>query len=86
MKRKTIIRILLIGGVAMLLIGLVAPLIMLICTPSQPGMGIIGGAGAPTYWFTVYARMDGWPVYADLFGGLSVLTALVMLLCCRKQR
>lgn len=85
MKLKTIIRMLLIGGVALLLIGLVAPLIMLIATPSQPGMGIIGGAGAPSYWFTVYAVMGGWPVYADFFGGLAILISLVMLLRNRKR-
>ena len=81
MRFKSFSLITLIGGVVLLTVGGVSPLIALQNYTSANGaIGIIGGADIPTYQFVVMRVMNGWPFCLMLFGISFVITALFCLI------
>ena len=66
---------LLLIGVILLAVSLLIPLYM-IKNPSD-GVGIIGGAGAPTYMFTFRYKYGGLCFYMAILGALSIIASAV---------
>ena len=81
MKLKQSSLLALIFGLVSLLSGLAAPIIYLNNHTSQHGaIGIIGGAGAPSYTFTLSALFNGLPLVLVILGTVLVVSALFCLL------
>lgn len=76
-KKKTVSAIIIIFGVLLILFGILAPFFAV--NDSLPSTGIIGGAGAPTYWF-LFFRMWGGACIASVFiGGAAVMAGVLVL-------
>ena len=80
MKLKSFSLITLVTGCLLTIIGFVVPFIAMQLHFEQPGAtGIIGGAGAPTYWLFVFTVMNGWPFCFMLLGAGLIVTSLFCL-------
>ncbi len=67
----------LLTGVVLILLSAAVPFLMMLCVPQNGSVGIIGGAGAPTYWLIVYRVLDGWPIYGFMSGGILMILSLI---------
>lgn len=86
MKRtRTIGIVLAIVGIALLLIGLTAPLFMQE-TVAAPSIGIIGGADGPSYLLTLKATAGGLFLWMAIVGALMTVTSVVLLIAGRKKK
>ena len=72
-------------GIALLLIGLVAPVILQTNAPT-PSIGIIGGADGPTYLLTLKAVAGGLFLWMAIVGGLMTVASAVLLIAGRKKK
>lgn len=81
MKVKRVSLFTLLTGVLFSIIGVIVPLITLQIYTSQNGaIGIIGGAGTPTYELVAFQFMNGWPFFAILFGITLIVASLFSLI------
>jgi Na+-transporting methylmalonyl-CoA/oxaloacetate decarboxylase beta subunit len=85
MKRtRTIALILALAGIALLLIGLIAP-VFLQETASTPSVGIIGGADTPTYLLILRSVAGGLFLWIAAIGAVMVVSAIGLLMVGRKK-
>lgn len=85
MKRtRTIALILALAGIALLLIGLIAPVFLQETAPT-PSVGIIGGADTPTYLLTLRSVAGGLFLWIAAIGAVMVVSAIGLLIVGRKK-
>ena len=72
-------------GIALLFVGLIAPVILQTNAPT-PSIGIIGGADGPTYLFTLKAVAGGLFLWMAIVGALMTVTSVVLLIAGRKKK
>ena len=82
MKMKRVAIVALILGFVTAVTGLIMPLIYWSSyTANHGAIGIIGGAGAPTYGFALAALFDGLPMELIIVGvGLMIVSGLYLIL------
>ena len=80
-NKKTVSAIIIVFGVLLILFGILAPFFAV--NDSLPSTAIIGGAGAPTYWF-LFFRMWGGACVASVMIGFAALMAGVLVLLMAK--
>lgn len=81
MKLKRIALLVLVIGLFLLLAGAVMPVVVWqYYISNNPGAGIIGGAGAPTYTFLLFSVLDGLPLILVLFGIGAIISATYCLI------
>lgn len=76
-KKKTVSAIIIIFGVLLILFGILAPFLSV--NNSLPSTGIIGGAGAPTYWFLFFRMWGGACTASVLIGFAAVMAGMLVL-------
>lgn len=85
MKRtRTLALILALAGIALLLIGLIAPVFLQETAPT-PSVGIIGGADGPTYLLTLKAVAGGLFLWMVIIGAVMIVASVVLLIVGRKK-
>ena len=77
--KRLIPKILLIAGIAMLVISFAIPFVQM--AQGGPEMGIIGGAGWPTYWY----RMRESSLWLTELGALMSIVGAALLVIWRKK-
>lgn len=81
---RTLALILTFIGIALLLVGLIAPLLLQDAAPT-PSVGIIGGANAPTYLLTLKAAAGGLFLWMVIIGAVMIVASVVLLIVGRKK-
>ncbi len=81
---RTIGIVLAIMGIALLLIGLTAPLFVQE-TAATPSVGIIGGADGPTYLLTLKAAAGGLFLWMAIAGAVMMIASVVLLIAGRRK-
>ncbi|MBQ7355760.1 MAG: hypothetical protein IJW62_09630 [Clostridia bacterium] len=85
MKRtRTLAVILALIGIAFLLIGLIAPLLLRDAAPT-PSVGIIGGADGPTYLLILRSAAGGLFLWIAAIGAVTTVSSIVLLIVGRKK-
>lgn len=77
--KKTIPKILLIAGIAMMVISFAIPFVRI--AQGSAGMGIIGGAGWPTYWLI----MQESSLWLTELGAILSIVGAALLVIWRKK-
>ena len=77
--KRMIPKILLIAGIAMLVISFAIPFVQM--AQGSAGMGTIGGAGWPTYWY----RMRESSLWLTELGALMSIVGAALLVIWRKK-
>ena len=86
MKRtRTIGIVLAIVGIALLLIGLTAPLFVQE-TATTPSVGIIGGADGPSYLLTLKAAAGGLFLWMAIVGAVMMTASVVLMIAGRRKK
>lgn len=85
MKRtRTLALILILVGIALLLVGLITPLLLRDAAPT-PSVGIIGGADGPTYLLTLRSVAGGLFLWMAAAGAVMAVSAIVLLIVGGKK-
>ncbi len=81
---RTLALILALAGIALLIVGLIAPVFLQETAPT-PSVGIIGGADGPTYLLTLKAAAGGLFLWMAIAGAVMTVSAIVWLIVGRKK-
>ena len=82
---RTLALIFALAGIALLLIGLIAPVFLQETAPT-PSVGIIGGAGGPTYLLTLKAAAGGLFLWMAIAGAVMTVASAVLIVVGRKKK